>query len=247
MFFEPGCYGKVVLGALPPEVEERLESLPGEWLEYEPDSHAIEVRLIQPSALPCLPTISAELIRMLAEIPVQFQDAIPGGELYVHTEREGQLVRFRVELGGAVYVTWAHPDYTAARKSLFTGQENLVEPQVQRLNGCLTLSTSAPTRVARELEALADSYEGLYPEGEFIAVPDEERDEVRIELRDVNLDVKLLIARLRAFGRARGRIEVSSFAAAVPEQAARFQFEDDKVFIERPALWHESSLASVTD
>lgn len=237
MYFETGCYGRVALGKLPEPVMHKLEALPGEWLEYEPETGTIEVRLCQPSSKPCLPTITSELVRMLAEIPLQFQEAIPGGEFFLHTEQEGQLVRLRVEPGGMLRISWAHPDFTGKNKVAFTGRELLVEPHVQRLNGCVTLTTAAPGRVARDLEALADSYEGLYPEGEFIAVADDEKGQVRVELRDVNLDARLLVERMLSFGQARGRIEVSSFAAAVPEQSARLLLEDDKVFIERPELW----------
>jgi hypothetical protein len=86
--------------------------------------------------------------------------------------------------------------------------------------------------VAREFEVLAER--AGTQDGEFIVLPDEEQGLVRIELRDVCLDVETLIARLRAFGSASGRVEVSSFSAADPEQAARLLFVGGKIFLERP-------------
>ncbi len=242
MFCETGCYGRVVLGELPEETQQRLAELPGEWLEFDPRSGAIVVRHCQPSSSPCLPCITGELERILAEVPASRRAAIPGGNLYVHTESKGQLVRLRVEPGGDLRICWAHPDYSRAQRMPLTGQESLVPPQVQCLNGCVSLETTAPAQAARELEALADAYVGLYPEGQFVALADERQKKVQLELRDVNLDVLLLISRLEqlaARGTLSGRIEVSSFAAAAPEQYARFLFEEGMVWVQRPVLWEE--------
>ena len=41
MFHESGCYGEVELGVLPGEIQSRLESLSGEWLEYDPSWSAM--------------------------------------------------------------------------------------------------------------------------------------------------------------------------------------------------------------
>lgn len=242
MFYDSRCYGRVVLGKLSEETQQRLAGLPGEWLEFDPVSQAIVVRYCQPSSAPCLPAIAGELERMLAELRSSERAAIPGGDLYVHTESKGQLVRLRVEPGGNLRICRAHPDYSRAERKLYAGGESLVAPQVQRLNGCVTLAHAAPAQAVRELEALADSYLGLYPEGEFLASADESQGKVQLQLRDVNLDVLLLMERLRQLaveGTLFGRIEVSSFAAAAPEQYARFLFEEGKVWIERPALWEE--------
>lgn len=240
MFYQTGCTGRVVLGKLPNETQQRLLSLPGEWLEFDPAAGAIVVRHCQPSSGPCLPAITEELVRMLAEVPGANQSAIPGGDLYVHTEGKGQLVRLQVVPGGVLRICWAHPDYSGAHRAQYTGREALVEPQVQRLNGCVSLVVAEPLRAAQELEALANDFEGLYPEGEVIASTDERESKVQLELREVNLDVRLLIARLQqlaAHGALFGRIEVTSFAAADPEQFARFLFDGGNVWIERPALW----------
>jgi hypothetical protein len=167
---------------------------------------------------------------------------IPGGELYVHTEEKGQLVRLRVEPGGDLRISWAHPDYSRARRMVFGGHEVLPEPHVQRLNGQVGLVTNFAGRAAQELQALADAYEGLYPEGEFAATADESDTRVRVELRDVNLDVLLFVKHLQQLavaGTLAGRIEVSSFAAEDPGQFARFVFEEGKIWIERPVLWEE--------
>lgn len=240
MFYQTGCTGRVVLGKLPNDTQQRLLSLPGEWLEFEPTASAIVVRHCQPSSAPCLPTITEELVRMLAEVPEANQAAIPGGDLYVHTEAKGQLVRVHVAEGGVLRICWAHPNYSAAHRAQYTGRETLVEAEVQRLNGCVSFVTADPPRAAQELETFANSFEGLYPEGEFIASADERENKLQAELRHVNLDVRLLIARLQKLAAPAtlfGRIEVTSFAAADPEQYARFVFDRGKVWVERPVLW----------
>lgn len=243
MFHETGCYGRVVLGELPLEVQERLTRLPGEWLEFDPGSNEIVVRLCQPSSAPCLPTISSELVRMLAEIPGCNQAEIPGGDLYVHTESKGQLVRLRVETGGALRISWAHPDYSRAQRKAYTGSaETSIDPRVQCLNGCVSLVAAAPSQAARELETLADTYEGLYPEGEFALSADEQNSRGQLQMRDLNLDVQLLLQALRklaAAGTLSGRIGVSSFAANAPEQHVRFLLEQGEIWVQHPVLWEE--------
>ena len=248
MSYETWLHGQVVLGVLPERAQQRLEQLPGEWLEFERGSGTIVVRLCQPSTAPCLPTITGELVRMMGEVPELLQSRIPGGDLYLHTEQNGQLVRLRVEPGGEVRISWAHPNYTGAERRLY-GEDRgpLVDPCMQCLVGCVNFVASSPGRAARELETLADTYEGLYPEGEFVVVTDEARSLVTLTMSEVNLDVSLLIERLRqlaAPGSLSGRIEVTSFAAALPEQHARFLFEIGTVWVQRPALWRKAEVAT---
>ena len=245
MFYDAGCYGRVELGHLPDAAQQRLGALPGEWLEFDPVSGTIVVRHIQPSAGPSLPTIAGELVRMLSEIPEAAQDRIPGGDLFVHTEVSAQLVRLRVEAGGALKIEWAHPDYSKAKPQIYTGgRVEMVEPRVQRLNGGVTFETTDPTRAASELESVADSYEGLYPEGDLVVKVDRSTGRVVVEVRDLNLDVLLLVERLQQLavpGSLTGAIEVSSFAAIVPEQHLRFRFDDGKTWVQRPVLWESAS------
>ncbi len=245
MFYETGCYGRIALAPLPRAVEDRLNALPGEWLEFDPVSATIVVRHAQPSSSPCLPTIASELLRFLSEIPVEIQANIEGGELMVHTEGKGQLVRLRVEPGGALNIAWAHPDYNRAEPRLWSGREPLVPAAVQRLNGCVSFDSAGPDAAAREIEELADNFEGLYPEGEFAVTADAAQGKVQIAVRDLNLDVALLLARLQKLatpGSLEGRIEVSSFAALAPEQNARFLFEQGQVWVQRPVLWPDAPL-----
>jgi hypothetical protein len=247
MFYDTGCYGGVRLGELPDAVQQRLAAVPGDWLEFDVPTGMIVVRHVQPSAGPCLPTITGELVRMLGEIPEASQAAIPGGELFVHTEQGGQLVRLKVEAGGAVKIEWAHPDYTRARPQPYRGERlEIVEPRVQRLNGAVTFTTKDVTRAVRELTTLADTYEGLYPEGDLVAAPDTSKTGVSVEVRDLNLDVLLLVERLQqlaAKGSLSGHIEVSSFAAVFPEQHLRFVFKDGAPLVQRPVLWTEPAAA----
>ena len=250
MFYDVGCYGEVALGHLPAEAERRLGALPGEWLEFDPLTGNIVVRHIQPTAGPCLPTIAGELVRMLSEVPEASQPAIAGGDLFVHTEVGSRLVRLRVEAGGAVKIEWAHPDYARSRPRLYAAGAPLemVEPQVQRLNGRVAFEARDASAAARELQALADGYEGLYPEGDLgvtaaRAAGGAGAGHVAVEVRDLNLDARLLVARLQALaapGTLTGRIEVSSFAAIVPEQQLRFVFDDGKTWVQRPVLWQDA-------
>ena len=247
MFYDAGCYGGVRLGELPDAVQQRLAALPGDWLEFDAPTGMIVVRHIQPSAGPCLPTITGELVRMLGEIPEASQGAIAGGELFVHTEGGGQLVRLKVEPGGAVKIEWAHPDYTRAMPQPYQGERlEIVEPRVQRLNGTVTFKTKDVAGAVRELAALADTYEGLYPEGDIVAAPDPSRTGVSVQVRDLNLDVLLLVERLRqlaAKGSLAGHLEVSSFATVYPEQHLRFVFKAGATLVQRPVLWPEPAAA----
>ncbi len=254
MFYDVGCYGQVALGHLGAETERRLSAVPGDWLEFDAPAGNIVVRHIQPTAGPCLPTIAGELVRMLSEVPEASQAAIPGGDLFVHTEVGARLVRLRVEAGGAVKIEWAHPDYARSRPRVYApgAPLEMVEPQVQRLNGKVALEAADPTGASRELQALADGYEGLYPEGDLLATATRggaggggggRGGQVAVEVRDLNLDARLLVERLQALaipGTLTGQIEVSSFAAIVPEQQLRFVFDDGQTWVQRPVLWQDA-------
>jgi len=244
MFYDTGCYGRVLLGSVSADVAARLAALPGEWLEYDADEGAIVVRHIQPTAGPSLPTIAGELVRILAEVPAAQQALIQGGDLFVHTERSAQLVRLRVEQGGALHVRWAHPDYAKARRQAYVrGAESLVDPRIQRLNGGVRFTAADAGSAAKELEALADAYEGLYPEGEC-RVTTGSGGAVQADLAEVNLDVDLLLTRLEqlaAPGTLVGQVEISSFAGEAPERYARFVFESGRTYIQRPVLWQSDT------
>ncbi len=240
MFYDPGCFGRVQLGALPSDVQRRLAALPGEWLEFEAGSSSIVVRHVQPSAGPSLSTIAGELVRMIAEVPGAQHPGVLGGDLFVHTEGSRQLVRLRVERGGAIHIRWAHPDYARAqRRPWQRGTHELIESKVQRLNGEVTFGAADAAKAAAALQHVADTWEGLYPEGACTAVAGK-NDTVTVSLQDVNLDAELLVATLQQHARPgtlSGRIDVSSFAAEAPERDVRFTFEGDGVWLQRPVLW----------
>ncbi len=245
MLYDPGCRGRVELGGLPDEVQRRLEALPGEWLEFDPTSGAIVVRHIQPTSAPMLPTIAAELVRMLAETPSCLQASVPGGSLYVHTEEGGQLVRLHVEEGGTLHIEWAHPDYGRAATQPYTGSgETCIEPVVQRLNGAVSFSAVYADRAAQDIQKLADTYEGLYPEGDFEATAGKAGGTVQIELRDVNLDIELLVKRLQKLatpGTLAGSIEVGTFGELCPDGQIRILFEDGGTLVQHPLLWPDDN------
>jgi hypothetical protein len=238
MFYDPGCRGLVALGPLAEPIQQRLAALPGEWLEYDAGVSAIVVRHIQPTAGPSLPTVTSELVRMISEVPGPAQATISGGELLVYAEGS-RLVRLRVEPGGALHIQWAHPDYAAAeRRPWKRGAHALVEPKVQCLNGEVTFAAADAVVAAERVQHVADTFEGLYPEGECEASA--KSSGVVTRLKDVNLDAELLVGELIALARPAslaGRIEVSSFADGTPEHYARFVLEAGGIFVQRPRLW----------
>ncbi len=249
MFYDQGCHGSVELGQLSQEVNERLRALPGEWLEYDPESASIVVRRVEPAAGPSLPAITGELVRMLSEIPVDQHAEIPGGDLFIHAEDTGQFARVRVEPGGSLRIHWAHPEFARAHRRPYSGvPETAIDGWAQRLNGTATLTAEDPYAAADSLQELADTFEGLYPEGHFRAGVDASTGMVMLEMRDVNLDSHLLVKRLIQLAQPRslsGRFVVSDFAESRPEQTIQFVFADGKIWVKRPLLWEEGGEGGV--
>lgn len=243
MFYEDGCHGSVRVGSLPDEVVARLAALPGEWLEFDAPVGAIVVRHIQPTAAPTLPTIAAELVRMLVEIPVTLHGQIEGGDFHVHTEDSPHLVRIRVEPRGSLRIDWAHPDYAASRKRPYDDNAIPIDGVYCRLNGTVTLTAGDATTAARELQRAADTYEGLYPEGDFQAKP-AGGGAVEVGMRDVNLDPRVLVARLQrlAVGASlRGTIEIRSFDDRHPDHRVRVVFQDGSAWVQEPYFFPDAA------
>lgn len=243
MSYHSECHGRVRLGELPARVRERLAGLPGEWLEYDPTSSSIIVRHIEPTESPVLETVASELIQVLAEVPFELHDGIEGGVFFVHREEAGQLVRLRVDSGGALHVQWAHPEYAGSAKRPYSGRQDIaIDSWEQRLNGTASFGTGSPETASKRLLDLADTFEGLYPEGDLTL--SETGDGVaELVLRDVNLDAALLVDQLLDLAEARtldGGIEVTSFGETAPENHLRFTFDAGKVWIQHPLLWTDS-------
>jgi hypothetical protein len=241
MFYDQGCVGRVEVGPIPAEVAERLASIPGDWLEFDPPTGSIVVRHVEPTAARHLPAIAYELIRIFSEIPAEFHGEMPGGDLFVHTEDEhGQLVRIRVEPGGTIHIQWAHPDFhQALRRPYMGGTELTIDPEVQRLDGSVTFRSRTPEAAAVTLQDLADTFEGLYPEGDCVARAAGGSD-VELNMKEVNLDAARLVDLLQELAEPRslsGKIEVSSFGTVLPERRLRFVFENGKLWVQHPLLW----------
>lgn len=244
MYTDIGCHGKVAVGVLPDDVRRQLETEECDWLEYDGGTGAISVRHIQPTGGPVLPTVVSELVHMLAAVPFELQESITGGEFLVHTEDLGRLVRIRVNPGGNLHVEWAHPTYAGAQRRPYDGHEIDIEAYEQRLNGRIMLRTAEPGQTAAELQRLADTFEGLYPEGDFAAEPQGENGDLVVSLRDVNLDVAQLIDALQLVAAPRsldGRLRLGSFSEAMPEHMLRFVFEQGEIWVQRPLLWAHPS------
>ena len=245
MFYDQGCFGRVDLGDLPGHVADRLSEIPGEWLEFDQPSGAIVVRHVEPTSSHHLPAIACELVRLFAEIPAEFHGEIPGGAFFVHTEEEhGQLIRLRVESGGAIHVRWAHPSFRQATRSPYQGASELeIDPEIQRLDGEVLFSAQDPQAAANAVQDLADTFEGLYPEGDCVASVTED-NRVKLAMADVNLDAHLLIQLLIQVatpGTLSGRFQVSSFGTVIPENQRRILFDKGDVFIQQPLLWPDST------
>jgi hypothetical protein len=243
MFYDQGCIGRVELGPIPEELSERLCAVPGEWLEYDPPSGAVVVRHVEPTSSRHLPAIVHELVRIFAEIPPELHSTIPGGDLFVHTAVErGQLVRVRVEPGGAIRIQWAHPNFKRAlRRPYAGGSEIVIDPEVQQLNGTVAFRTQDPHGAARALEELLEGFEGLYPVGNCgVRIKDE--GSVELTMEETNLEAALLVDLLQKLAEPRslsGRFELSSFGTVQPVQRIRFVFEEGKIWVQHPLLWVE--------
>jgi hypothetical protein len=243
MFYEEGCQGRVRVGSVPGDVTARLAALPGEWLEFDAPAGAIVVRHVQPTTAPTLPTIAAELVRMLAEIPVALHGQIEGGDLHGHTEDSPHLVRMRVQPGGGVRIDWAHPDFAASRKRAYDAHVIPIEGVYCRLNGALTFGATDAAGAARDLQRVADTYEGLYPEGDFRAKPAKRAGTVDVELREVNLDPRLLVDRLVALagaGTLHGSIDIRSFDDRHPDDHVRLLFQDGAAWVQEPYFFPDA-------
>lgn len=233
------CHGRIEIGELPEGVRAKLAALPGDWLEFDPGAGAIVVRHVEPTDAPVLASTASELVRILNDIPYDLQVRIPGGALFVHTEATGELVRLRVKSGGALTIEWAHPDYEgAARKPYGDGHEITIQPYEQRLNGQVEFVSKEADTAANELRQLVDTFEGLYPEGDFKAMAD--GSTVRVSMTDVNLDVKQLLSRLVFLAEPNtlfGRLDLSSFGDSLPEHLVRILIDTGEVWVQHPLLW----------
>lgn len=230
------------MGELPEEIARELETVPGVWLEFESESSAIVVRHAQPTSGPDLPIICGELVQLLAVVPVEMHEDIPGGDLFVHTDDTRQFVRLHVRAGGVVELQWARPDFTPAKKVPYRGRARTdLDPHVHCLDGRVTFEAEDPSRAAASVERLADTFEGLYPAGTCEVAP--EGDRVEVKMRKLNLDAHLLIDTLRKVARPKslsGKFTVSSFGESVPEAEVRIVFEKGEAYVQHPVLWAQA-------
>jgi len=63
---------------------------------------------------------------------------------------------------------------------------------------------------------------------------------VKVSLREVNLDGKLLVETLQGLATPRsleGRLDVGSFRELAPEQLVRILFEKGETWVQHPMLW----------
>ena len=113
----------------------------------------------------------------------------------MHTHDTKQFVRLHVEEGGVLQLQWAHPDFANARKAPYAGRsDSKIDPHVHKLDGEVVFAAKDPRGAAELVQELADTYEGLYPEG--LCEAKAEKDQVRVRMEALNLDAHQLIATL---------------------------------------------------
>jgi hypothetical protein len=241
MYADHGCRGEIRLGTMPPEIAERLASVPGVWLEYEATKCRIVVRHAQPSSGPALPLITGELVQLLSVIPTQLHAGVEGGDLFVHTHDTQQFVRIHVEEGGVLRLQWARPDFGRGERTAYRGRcETIIDPCVQKLDGEVEFRAEDPRRAAASVMKLAGTFEGLYPEGQCEAVAKDDR--VKVSMQALNLDSHALIEMLDEVATEKslaGAFTVSTFGEALPDGELRIVFEDGTAFAQHPVLWPE--------
>ena len=92
------------------------------------------------------------------------------------------------------------------------------------------------------IQDLADTFEGLYPEGDCVARAAGGND-VELTMSEVNLDAAKLVAVLKEVAQPRsltGQFEVSSFGTVLPENRLRFVFEAGNLWVQHPLLWADA-------
>ena len=235
-----GCTGRIDLGQISQETQQRLERVEAAWLEFSPEPPSLVVRHVQPDDTPALREIAGELLEFLSDISEAERKNIPGGALYYLDEQTGQSVRIKVWAGGFTTFAWAQPDYTHAAWERYRGQTiPLVFDAYQRLNGAVKLQ--APRGALEEIQATIERPGGLYPQGDFEAFVI--ANQIEIRMLDVNASVLPLLKALQAKAEPPssldGEIDVSSFRSGDVEDYCRFVVRRGEVWVARPSLWSD--------
>ena len=145
----------------------------------------------------------------------------------------------------AIVAAWLGTVFAAASRSPYRGRsETPLDPYYHRLNGDVRFRPATEDGGAAVLE-LADTWEGLYPEGDCKVVAEGEL--TTIELRDLNLDAHLLIEKLQEVateGSLEGEFVVTAFGREVrPEDSLRVIFEAGETLVQHPVLWPDTAHA----
>jgi len=232
---ELDCTGEIGLGTLAPETVERLERLGGEWLELNPESHALEVCHVQPGGTPTLSAVPAELIAFVDALAPAEREAMPGGTLIIR-DRTGIVVRL-VVTGGQIHVQWPREDWSRAEAVDLQTALAETDSASARISGHLSLR--APRGSGDRLVEFVGRFEGLYPEGDLEVERDE--DTLRLELRDVNVGPRQLLKNLNELAEPLeslgGELEVGSFVDHALDRDFRLTFEKGVARATRPSLW----------
>lgn len=234
---ELDCTGEVGLGALSPETVERLEQLDGEWLELGPEKQALVVCHIQPGGTPTLSAVPAELIAFVDALSPDERQAMPGGTLVIR-DRTGLVVRL-VVTHGEIHVQWPREDWSHAETVDLEAALAETDSASARVSGHLSLQ--APKGSGDRLVEFVGRFEGLYPEGDLEVERD--GDTLRLELRDVNVGPRQLLATLHEVAdpaaSLEGELEIGSFVEHALDRDFRLTLEKGVARATRPSLWPE--------
>jgi len=229
------CRGRVQLAPLSATTMLELAGFPGEWLEYSAEENALVVRHVQPGGSPALAAVPAELIAMLDLVPAAGRAASPGGTLVVHA-RTTPVLRLCVA-GGRIDVQWPQEDWEHALPVELAEMFRTVAPASAKLTG--EIAFAAPAGAERRLVEFLESFEGLYPGGEYHVRRDGET--VRVRLDTFNAGPEELLALVRELASPAGsldiELDVGSFEPQAFERDFRLAARGGEIHAVRPALW----------
>jgi len=234
------CAGEVRVGELGSTTRDRLLELGGEWLELDARLGRIVVRHVQPGGAPALSAVPAELIAILEAMTPDERERVGGGTLEVR-DRTGVVMRLVVD-AGEIRVQWPREDWEHAIEVPLDEALETVDPVSARISGRLRFTAAPGARAA--IVDLIEGFEGLYPGGDLRLERD--GDEVRVELRGINVDPEELLALLRRLAvppaSLDGELEVGSFVENAVERDFRLRLAAGRVAAARPKLWREPAV-----
>ncbi len=235
MNIELECEGQVRLGPLPWDLSERLSQFSGNWLEFSPKESTIIARKSLPVGCPATTAVSCELITLIESLTPELRLAMPGGEFFVKAH-SGRIMRFAVEKG-EIRIQWPSEDYSRAIPVTPESVLSSLSASEASINGWARFAGARSRR--REIEAFAEHFGGLYPEGDM---PSEcEQNIAYVPFKGVSVDPDKLVNRLQSLAEPgeslQAQIDVSCPSPRSEDREYRILIRNGKVEALRPSLW----------